>query len=165
MKKTFLAVMAVVTFGGASAQTRIGDVVWANGNVGERGTFVENHWDSGEFYTFEEAQTACPEGWRTPTVEELDGLMKQGTGWTTVKGVDGYVFGQGKNAVFLPAAGFRLPNGKVRSKGNGGYYWSTTGYGTGDLNGYYSRFNSSYAAAPENIDRRQGFSVRCVRAR
>jgi len=56
--------------------TRIGDIDWFRNNLAYTGSGLayENadvtSYPLGRYYTWEEAMTACPEGWRLPTLEE-----------------------------------------------------------------------------------------------
>ena len=115
----------------ASFDTKISDdingvvingVRWATRNVGEKGTFVSSPEQYGKYYTWEEAQRACPQGWRLPTVAELKKL-RDGSTWTTLNGMNGRKFGN----MFLPAAGYRYGSGGVLFNfGSDGCYYSST---------------------------------------
>ncbi|MBR0073587.1 MAG: hypothetical protein IJP95_07095, partial [Bacteroidales bacterium] len=51
--------------------------------------------------------------------------------WTWDKRKKGYkVTGRNGNSIFLPAAGRRNCNGDVYYVGSGGFYWSSTPYGS-----------------------------------
>ena len=68
-------------------------------------------------------------GWRIPTAEEFEELIKK-CKWTleTVGGHSGYtVTGPNGNSIFLPFAGFKNEDGFLES-GKGGYYWSANIY-------------------------------------
>jgi len=56
----------------------INGVKWATRNVGSTGTFVTTTEDYGNYYTWEQAKTACPKGWRLPTDTELELLINYG---------------------------------------------------------------------------------------
>ena len=109
--------------------------VWAIRNVGEPGTFVANIQDYGNLYSWEEAQTACPSGWRLPTPSEFS---LPGSSWTNVGGINGrrYISTVGSTAgnnIFLPAAGYGYLRGTEIEKyyvGERGYY-ATTNWGNG----------------------------------
>lgn len=138
----------------------IGNVRWATRNVGSSGTFVANPEDYGSHYTWEEAQNACPKGWRLPTQEELQKLADAGSTWITQNGVSGRRFGSDTNTIFLPAAGYRRSsNASLRSVGSNGSYWSSTVHSTYS---YYLYFNSSSVTPAHYYYRSFGFSVRCV---
>ena len=53
----------------------INGVRWATKNVGTAGTFVAHPADPGGMFTLVNAVTACPEGWRLPTNQELVNLV------------------------------------------------------------------------------------------
>ena len=139
----------------------IDGITWATRNVGTAGQFVENPWDYGGYFTFEEAQTACPTGWRTPTRNEYDSFGYFVREWTAQNGVNGLRFGSGDHTIFLPAAGGRNTNGSVNSQGIGGQYWSSTAGSSSD--GYSLLFSSSGVYPVDPSDYYYGFSVRCVR--
>lgn len=65
-------------------------------------------------------------GWRLPTLDELEELTACRREWTKLNGVNGYEFtGKNGNKLFLPAGGAR--NGEtVRYAGTVGYYWTGT---------------------------------------
>ena len=159
---------------------------WAKRNVGAFGTFVNNPEDIGMYYqwnrptawatdgvvtgwnstedagtTWETANDPCPTGWRVPTKGELDGLASAATHtWTTEGGMNGMLFGNGSNTIFLPAAGCRNSStGQLYNRGSNGYYWSSTVINT--TNAYYLYFTSNtYTTYYAN--KSSGFSVRCV---
>jgi uncharacterized protein (TIGR02145 family) len=139
----------------------IGGVTWATSNVGS-GTFVANPEDYGGLYSFDEAQTACPAGWRTPTRTEFQNLADSGSVWTSVGGVNGRRFGSGNNTIFLPASGYRGGStGAAAYQGTGGYYWSSTP-GTA-TNANYLYFSSNSVLPINYYNHALGLSVRCVR--
>jgi uncharacterized protein (TIGR02145 family) len=135
MKKSIfnalLAAMVVLVVDTSQAQdvtpttdpgVKIGNVVWATRNVGEAGKFVDRPEDFGNHFTFEEAKTACPEGWRTPTWAELAPMIDIAGEWPMTNDVKGRRFGSGEASIFLPAAG-----GYNRGHfANQGAYWSST---------------------------------------
>ena len=87
----------------------INGVRWATRNVDAPGTFARNPENAGRFFTWENAQNACPPGWRVPTPEEFQSLYNAaGSEWTTVNRVNGLTFGTAPNQIFLPAAGRRV---------------------------------------------------------
>lgn len=137
------------------------DVVWAEMNVGAN--YIE---DYGTFYTFKQAQKACPEGWRLPTIAEYQSLFDLGSEWTTQEGVLGRRFNTGRQTIFLPAAGFRgvaKSSGKLISyKGHifGGYYWAA-GRGAGSKGeGFQFKKDGTWTVAPPATNE---YQVRCVR--
>ena len=108
----------------------ISGIRWATRNIDTLGTFAKNSEDTGGFFTFDEAQNACPQGWRVPTQEEFQSLSDVDSKWTTKNGVIGRLFGSESNQLFLPAAGWRNVGGALQFVGDVGSYWSSTAYGT-----------------------------------
>lgn len=106
-------------------------------------------------------------GWRLPTLAELEELTACQREWTKLNGVNGYEFtGKNGNKIFLPAGGAR--NGEtVRYAGTVGYYWTGT-LGT-DPSMHKQRAHRLYIGA-EGLNhnpaiRYSGFSIRPVRDR
>lgn len=106
-------------------------------------------------------------GWRLPTLAELEELTACQREWTKLNGVNGYEFiGENGNKLFLPAGGAR--NGEtVRYAGTVGYYWAGT-LGT-DPSMHKQRAHRLYIGA-EGLNhnpaiRYSGFSIRPVRDR
>lgn len=62
--------------------TRIGDLLWIRHNLAYAGTGIAYRESEvmntlfGRFYTFDQAQTACPDGWRIPTDAEWQALYE-----------------------------------------------------------------------------------------
>jgi len=98
----------------------INGVTWAKKNLG-----AIDAEDYGAYYTWEEAQAACPKGWRLPTEEEFESLINKGSKWTTYNGANGRIFGDSDNYIFLPAAGGMLDDIQYMGGGSFGGYWST----------------------------------------
>jgi uncharacterized protein (TIGR02145 family) len=139
----------------------INGVTWATRNVGEKGQFVNNPEDYGNYYTFDEAKTACPTGWRVPTAQEFELLASTKSKWTKQNGVTGRRFGSGTNTIFLPAASWRYNSNKVLDADDSGEYWSSTAYN--DISGYHLSLLRLTAILSFNFNRANGFSVRCVK--
>lgn len=104
-------------------------------------------------------------GWRLPTLEELQELTACQHEWTKRNGVNGYEFtGKNGNKLFIPAGGAR--NGEtVRYAGTVGYYWTGT-LGT-DLSFHKQRAHRLYIGA-EGLNhnpaiRYSGYAIRPVR--
>lgn len=111
--------------------------------------------EEGGFYTYEQALDKF--GDRLPTKGQFEELRdKCRWKWTG----DGYkVTGPSGSSISLPAAGYRDCNGSVNRVGSGGFYWSTTPYGSEsawDLD-FYSGSVLMYSHS-----RCYGFSVRLV---
>ncbi len=137
----------------------IGGVVWAGTNVGEQGRFVGTPEDYGNQFSFDEAQRACPDGWRTPTTEEFAALIASGHERAEVSGVSGRMFGSGENRIFLPNSG--LHGGWQADYA--GCYWSSTPHKT--IRAYAIGFNSAVQRVFHSAGyyRVYGMSVRCVK--
>ena len=140
----------------------INGIKWATRNVGVSGWFVSKPEDSGGYFTFNDAQSACPAGWRTPTGRELESLSYVHSIWTYINGVGGREFGSGDDTIFFPAAGFRRSsNSTVSDKGDIGSHWSST------KNSGASRrrqdFDITTVLPVDNPHRGILISVRCVR--
>ena len=157
----------------------INGVRWATRNVGPSGTFAhapesmgnrfqwnrgDTDWTQGWYgmhaAEWEKENDPCPQGWRVPTITELQSLENAGSQWVNVNGVYGRLFGTAPNQLFLPAAGRRFHSSGARDNvGTVGFYWSSTTYSA--TSGWHLRFSSntsnlfSYAL-------RNGLSVRCV---
>ena len=138
----------------------INGVRWAAHNVDTSGTFTRNIEDAGGLFAFDEAQNACPRGWRLPTYEELRSLVDAvGGEWTAQNGVNGRTFGTTPNQIFLPASGFRNTLGALSSVGFHGLYWSSS---PDDINyAWFMQFGSGNTWIGINY-RANAFSVRCV---
>jgi len=140
----------------------INGVKWATRNVGAPGsTFVPLPQNYGGLYNWKEAQNACPCDWRLPTIEEIESLFDAGSQWTTLNGINGYIFGI-DNTIFIPAAGYSHPFDSPMNVGLMGVYQSSS----------VSRFDSSHACrlifSENDVSSHCGtgstneFSVRCV---
>jgi len=173
-----------------SAGVTINGVTWATHNVGESGKFTENPEDNGGYFTWVEAQLACPQGWRLPTAEEFRSLIHpshyrnivEGRNYTEFlqvyqltssshlkrifegeKNGKVFIFGNNKtNYIFMPAAGYRnnYHNGILSDAGETGYYWSCT-----EAENNYYTYQFSFIRGSHSVafgDRTNGVSVRCV---
>ena len=168
----------------------VNGVRWATRNVDEPGRFAARpesagrifqwnrrkawsasgsvqNWDYpavfGQSWSWERSNDPCPRGWRVPTAMELQSLVDAGSIATTRNGVNGRLFGTGRNQIFLPAAGARDRNGGVLMGVNeAGFYWSSTRYDG------YTNAAISLEFFPDEIGvenyhfRADGMSIRCV---
>ncbi len=100
------------------------DGCWYNGNtfIGDNRTVLDPVHDA--------ATTNWGEGWRMPTVAELDELCTKCTWtWTQKNGINGYeVKGSNDNSIFLPASGNQGGNTSPTLVGFYGYYWTSSLY-------------------------------------
>jgi|GEM_PF-2521563 len=140
----------------------INGVKWATFNVGNSGTFVSSAKDYGNYYTWEQAKTACPKGWRLPTKEELKKLKDVGYVWTTQNGKNGVNFGNTNNSIFLPAAGFLHSQfSTLIGVGNSCFLFSSTDDKHGDVYCLSITISDGASIELDNVGF-SNFSVRCV---
>ncbi len=128
---------------------------WKQFNLGATPGYIYG----GDRYTFDEAQSACPTGWRAPTNAELKSLCANYSNWTTYLGVKGRWF-SGSNTYSSTAPAIFLPVFYPSSSKGG--YWSSTEK-TSD-SAYLLDFNSEYVSIAYYIDyRSHELSVRCLK--
>ena len=190
--RTILFLSAVLLFGLASCNNPtsdrgvvINDVRWATRNVDAPGTFARSPQDFGMFFHWNRRQgwavigtvghrdgstgtawytdnNPCPPGWRVPTQAEFQSLVDAGSEWRTRSGVNGRLFGSGRNQIFLPAAGIRQSNNDEHLGGDwSGYYWSST-YSLRYAMMFLSFTNNTVYATAATHDHSLVFNVRCV---
>jgi len=109
--------------------------------------------------TWASANDPCPTGWRVPTNAEHRSLLNAGSQWTTTNGVDGRIFGNGNDLLFLPAVGIRHYIVGANMGMGTGFYWSCT---ASPNRAFYLSFSSS-GATDNDIPRSTGLSVRCIK--
>jgi uncharacterized protein (TIGR02145 family)/uncharacterized repeat protein (TIGR02543 family) len=116
---------------------------------------------------WERANDPCPAGWRVPTFEEFFNLFYSNGNvngaWTIQNGVNGYLFGDAPNTVFLPAAGYRYYDSTLYNDREVGFYWTNSAYNDDDETYHYLfAFDESIGVdyGPDYPD--LGSSVRCV---
>jgi uncharacterized protein YoxC len=135
-----------------SLTTEIDGIIWEQFNAGTR---LGNKY--GDEYTLDDAQSACPSGWRVPTKEELQSLSANYSKWKTYLGMEGRWFSGSRTysstapAIFLPV---------YSSNSSFGDYWSSTEDNDGLT--YYLWIDSrevSYGGAA----REYKMSVRCLK--
>ena len=142
------------------------NVRWATRNVAAPGIFARSPESTGLHFTWEEAQNACPSGWRLPTAAELFTLKFGSNTWVQRNGVDGRLFGDPPRQIFIPAAGFfDFIGNRYDSVGVLGFYWSSTSV-------YNNLASANNLALVLRISHREGIvtmspntmvhSVRCV---
>jgi len=164
MKKSnilFCIALFVILFFTACGQNskQSEEITWATTNVGAN---IPDGY--GNYYTWEEAKTACPKGLRLPTINELENLLDEENvtfEWTTLNGIGGRKFDNGSNTIFLPASGGCrfVSYGTIEDVGTSGYYWSITERCNYNAYGLYFSRGLAYLL---NYDKASRFSVRCV---
>jgi hypothetical protein len=121
----------------------------------------------------------APSGnWRMPTASEMGtksgDTWSENVDWEKVHGSD---FSRWSNTqtdgqslvksggdfhgVRFPASGYRDGNGMLMLSGEGGYYWTSSGFS--DSDGYCQMFSASKIHSYYNAPRQGAFPVRCIR--
>jgi uncharacterized protein (TIGR02145 family) len=170
----------------------INGVRWATCNVAACGTFAGKPEETGMFYQWnrkkawpatgetvegwnsstpggtewEPASDPSPEGWRVPTLKELESLLdeeKVTSEWITRNGAGGRKFTDKitGNNIFLPVAGYRNgSNSELYGDNFTGHYWCSAKYG--DKHAYGIVFHDRLVYREEESFRAHGQSVRPV---
>lgn len=154
----------------------IGGKKWSAYNSTSGKGFVAKPWDYGNYFNFNDAKNACPDGWHTPNSAELGVLPSKvlpkgsfvlinnvayeitsnyGFCGSSSTANSGTIFKDGDQILFLPAAGY---NGNASSFGATGRYWSTSP-GTWCL---YLRLEAGSCYIGDNASS-YVYSVRCVK--
>ena len=170
---------------------KIGSLTWMaeNLNFETSGSFCPEN-DSrnckrlGRLYSWAEAKSVCPEGWRLPTKEDFESLIAATVGESAtsenaaqslsysragaaLKARDGWFKkGNGSDAFGFKAlpAGYRSVDGKFDGIGGYAYIWSATeDVENRESNAYYLFLSFSSDAASINAFAKEDYrSVRCV---
>ncbi|MCL2329276.1 MAG: hypothetical protein FWC39_12295 [Bacteroidetes bacterium] len=146
---------------------KIGNTTWATRNVGTNKSFVSNSQDYGNYYTYNDTENVCPDGWKVPTKAQQQELLDNTSdSWTSnykETGVAGRVLTGGAIELFFPVAGYR-GSGVSRLYGVGtyGHYLSSTESGYTFI--YHLFFDSDNAYVNYINNKGDGLSVRCVSA-
>lgn len=92
--------------------------------------------------TYNTTYDICPKGWRLPTRTEQSGITSY-------------------FSAFSPVYSGNYFNGTLHNAGSGGNWWSSTAYNSSDQ---YAINDDSYGSLFTAINKRAGFSVRCIRS-
>ena len=132
----------------------------------------------GRLYSWAEAKTVCPEGWRLPTKSDFAELLARSNAGEALKSRDGWFKkGNGSDALGFNAlpAGYRsavlkaddgaITGGKFDGIGGYAYFWSATQDAEKpESNAFYLFLSFSSDAASLNSFAKEDYrSVRCVR--
>lgn len=165
---------------------KIGEQTWMaeNLNFETAGSFCpegdsRNCKRLGRLYSWAEARSVCPDGWRLPTKGDFEALVVATSGeaaqsslqsraGAALKASDGWFKkGNGSDALGFRAlpAGYRSADGKFDGIGGYAYFWSATEDAENpESNAYYLFLSFSSDAASLNAFAKEDFrSVRCVR--
>ena len=131
----------------------IDGLVWSTTDVGVRGSFVSHSNENGSRYSTKEYDV-CPSGWRLPTKEEFENLIKNPKEFTS----EGVFIGKATNRVFLSF-----------NKNNSVTYWSGS-YRTGQKMitrrptkcRYYLAIHSEYTPVVVEGAIKEQMKCRCV---
>ena len=165
----------------------IGNLTWMaeNLNFETPGSFCPEN-DSrnckryGRLYSWADAKSVCPEGWRLPTKEDFESLVAvavgesaksagvNGAAGTALKARNGWFKkGNGSDALGFKAlpAGYRGGDGKFDGIGGYAYFWSATEDAENrESNAFYLFLSFSSDAASLNAFAKEDYkSVRCVK--
>ena len=119
----------------------------------------------GSRYTYDNAQTACPTGWRLPTKDELESLSANYSDWTTYLGVKGRWF-SGSQSYSQTAPAIFLPELFTYSFGR---YWSSTDAGQERIDGedvfniYFLYIDRANVINDDYGSTTNEYSVRCLK--
>ena len=164
---------------------KIGGLTWMaeNLNFETAGSFCpegdsRNCKRLGRLYSWAEAKTVCPEGWRLPTKADFEAFViaapgnvaqspSQSRAGAMLKAKDGWFKkGNGSDALGFRAlpAGYRGADGKFDGIGGYAYFWSVTEDAENrESNAFYLFLSFSSDAASINAFAKEDYrSVRCV---
>ena len=159
---------------------KIGGLTWMaeNLNFETAGSFCpegdsRNCKRLGRLYSWAEAKSVCPDGWRLPTKEDFDALVaaqssSQSRAGAMLKAKDGWFKkGNGTDDFGFNAlpAGYRGADGKFDGIGGYAYFWSATEDPENrESNAFYLFLSFSSDVASINAFAKEDYrSVRCVR--
>lgn len=144
----------------------IAETRWAKQNCG-----IDESNPYGKLYDYDEALTACPDGWRAPTRAEMSRLCTRYSEFEEVDGIRGRWF-SGEVAystqatrIFLPARGYRQgADGEVMEFSEGGHYICGEKDKEGNVHVIYFQYLKFSGTQQALHDTEFYGSLRCVKA-
>lgn len=169
----------------------IGGVTWAPSNLDLPGTFADTQASAGKLYQWNRdtgwntsgsyivgwnttgsisslwssSYDPSPSGWRLPTAQELQTLVKYYKGYEYRDGVMGHTFSDGNAEIFLPVPGWRfylnqgMLTGGASVNGIQSFYWSSEESSTEQA---HSLSLYKDGAIMSKMYKAAGGSIRCV---
>jgi len=122
------------------------------------------------WYAVEDYRGLCPDGWHVPTEAEWTTLITYLGGTTEAGGKmkatsdlwDSPNYATNISKFSGLPGGYRSDNGTSYAIGSTGYFWSSTIFSSTQAKSCYLQAASQYGSL-DNLDKRRGFSVRCIR--
>jgi len=155
LKSLFIILLSTLTTISYSQKNKgvvINGVTWATHNVG-----ASNPEECGDYFTWKEAKTACPKGWRLPTITELTSLSdttKVINEYTTLNGINGRYFADKTTAnksIFMPA------DNEIYCT-----YWSSTRHNHYNAAYFFDFGNDGFLVHEGNKMYIHGRTARCI---
>ena len=113
----------------------------------------------GRLYTWEAALRACPPGWRLPTIEEIEALIKN---LGSQENAYNFLIEGGESGFSAQLGGYRGSNGNYYNLGKNSVYWSSTEGDDGSA--WFFFFNSNNGKLYRNDNyKTNARSVRCIK--
>lgn len=144
----------------------IAETKWAKQNCG-----IDESNPYGKLYNYDEALTACPDGWRAPTRAEMSRLCTRYSDFEEVDGIRGRWFSGEETystqatRIFLPARGYRQgADGEIMEFSEGGHYICGEKDKAGNVHVIYFQYLKFSGTKPALHDTEFYGSLRCVKA-